>query len=176
MLCSEINTQMASCICTLWHTHTVVVQTWFPYCIATSATFVETVEKIKGSTGLLMIKISKIYFKILTCNLLKLLHTGSNHGSIVFTDADKSKEQDGHKSWYAIIYVVASSASCNKGGKQCSDMHRNLFIRWPYWVFLFLLGRSSPIVCRPTKMWCDSLKSFRKMGEYMSSSFLTSWM
>lgn len=45
-----------------------------------------------------------------------------------------------------------------------------------YWAFLFLLGTSSPIVWSPTKMWCDSLKSLRKMGEYMSSSFLTSWM
>lgn len=25
-------------------------------------------------------------------------------------------------------------------------------------------------------MWWDSLKSLRKIGEYMSSSFLTSWM
>lgn len=43
---------------------------------------------------------------ILTCNLLKLLHTGSNHRSIVFTDADKSKEQGGHKSWHSIIYML----------------------------------------------------------------------
>lgn len=124
-----------------------------------------------------MTKISKLYFKTLTCNLLKLLHTSSYHRSIVFTDADKSKEQNRVKSWHAIIYVDASSALRNKGlcHWKAAQWHAQEE-RWTYWGFLFLLGRSSLIVCRPTKMWCDSLKSLRKMGEYMSSSFLTSWM
>lgn len=44
-----------------------------------------------------------------------------------------------------------------------------------HWDFLFLLGTSSLIFCSPTKMRWDSLKSLRRMGEQMSSSFLTMW-
>lgn len=33
------------------------------------------------------------YFKIFTSNLLKLFHTGSDNRSVVFTDADKSKNK-----------------------------------------------------------------------------------
>lgn len=120
----------------------------------------------------------KLKLKILTCNLLKLLHTGTYHRSIVFTDADKSKVQERDKSWYKLIYSLSASSTfaIKVNDNDTCTRREDLSISGPYWGFLFLLGRSSPMVCRPTKMWCDSLKSLRRMGEYMSSSFLTSWI
>lgn len=62
---------------------------------------------------------------MLTCYLLKLLHTGSYDRSIVFTDADKSEGQDKDTSWYAIIYVLRLSffiTKVNVTGKQHSSV------------------------------------------------------
>ncbi len=94
-----------------------------------------------------------------TCALLQLLHTRSDHRPVVLTDAHKpagDNDTSGHLS-----RSVSALCTATLSGTHCD--------------FLFLLGTSSLIFCSPTKMRWDSLKSLRRMGEQMSSSFLTMW-
>lgn len=95
-----------------------------------------------------------------TCVLLKFLHTGSDYRPVVLTDAH---EPAGNNDRSQPQTHTRTHSACDVWGLRT------------HCVFLFLLGTSSLIFCSPTKMRCDSLKSLRRMGEQISSSFLTMW-
>lgn len=103
----------------------------------------------------------------------------------------RSAEVPPYRLWSQTCSSYWYSQTCRKQWQISTTIHQD-FVRaaWApvehvlvYYVwclkshcgFLFLLGTSSLIFCSPTNMRWDSLKSLRRIGEQISSSFLTMW-
>lgn len=142
--------------------------TWSPYCDAKDPSCVKT-EKRKRAWSADQTHHSSCVKCVtwpFTCVLLKFLHTGSDHRPVVFTDTHKPAGNNDRSAQQIHQDFVPAACAPVKHPVWCLRTHCG---------FLFLLGTSSLIFCSPTKMRWDSLKSLRRMGEQISSSFLTMW-